>query len=521
MEKSMEKSNDNTVKRIVLSTSTNIVSDTQFEPDLSHLSKEQLYAYNKFTEGANLFITGPGGTGKTRLIKHLLDYAKSIQRNIQICAMTGCAAVLLNCNARTLHSWSGIKLAKGTKKQVVDSVLKNKRAVAQWRKTKCLILDEVSMLSKKIFEIIEEIARKTTKINLPFGGIQVIFTGDFYQLPPIGTNGDPDTDRFCFESNSWSQVFTNNSHIVLTTIFRQTDQDYINILQQIRIGEISKESSAILQKYVKRTYDAEQHNNCVPTKLFPLRSKTDYVNSMMFAKLKATEHVFTAIRKTDCSTHIDSNKPLSTELLLRSRRLSAAEVDYELDIMTNNSPCITILRLKIGSAVMCTVNLDIDKGICNGSQGVVIDIKPDQNTDTIIPVVRFANGVIKHIQNHYWQSEDFPTLAIGQFPLCLAWALTIHKIQGATLDMAEIDIGQSIFEYGQTYVALSRVQSLHGLYLSDFQPQRIAANPVVHDFYKNIPEFDMTNTVFNTVSFAEYELKEESYDQKDTKKISL
>ena len=161
----MENSNDNTVKRIVLSTATDIVSDTSFKPDLSHLSTEQLYAYNRFTEGANLFITGPGGTGKTRLIKHLLDYAKSIQRNIQICAMTGCAAVLLNCNARTLHSWSGIKLAKGSKKQVVDSVLKNKRVVAQWRKTKCLILDEVSMLSKKIFEIIEEIARKTTKIT--------------------------------------------------------------------------------------------------------------------------------------------------------------------------------------------------------------------------------------------------------------------------------------------------------------------------------------------------------------------
>jgi len=517
----MDISTDNTVKRIVLSTSTDIACKPVIEPDLSHLSTEQLYAYNKFTEGANLFITGPGGSGKTRLIKHLLDYARNIQRNIQICAMTGCAAVLLNCNARTLHSWSGIKLAKGSNKQVVDSVLKNKRAVAQWRKTKCLVLDEVSMLSKKVFEIIEEIARKTTKINLPFGGIQVIFTGDFYQLPPIGTNGDPDTDKFCFESNLWSRVFTDNSHIVLTTIFRQTDQDYINILQQIRVGNISEDSSTILQGYVKRIYDAEQHNNCVPTKLFPLRAKTDYVNSMMFSKLKATEHVFTAIRTKNCSTHIESNKPLSTELMIRSGRLSTAEIEYELDQMTNNSPCITILRLKVGSAVMCTINLDIDKGICNGSQGVVIDIKPDQTTNTLIPVVRFANGVIKHLHIHFWQSEDFPTLAVGQFPLCLAWALTIHKIQGATLDMAEIDIGQSIFEYGQTYVALSRVQSLQGLYLSDFQPQRIAANPVVHDFYKNIPDIDMTNTVFNTVSFAEYELKEEPYEQNNIKKISL
>ena len=523
----MDISTDNTVKRIVLSTSTDIACKPVIEPDLSHLSTEQLYAYNKFTEGANLLITGPGGSGKTRLIKHLLDYARNIKRNIQICAMTGCAAVLLQCNARTLHSWSGIKLAKGSNKQVVDSVLKNKRAVAQWRKTKCLVLDEVSMLSKKVFEIIEEIARKTTKINLPFGGIQVIFTGDFYQLPPIGTNGDPDTDKFCFESNLWSRVFTDNSHIVLTTIFRQTDQDYINILQQIRVGNISEDSSKILQGYVKRTYDAKQHNNCIPTKLFPLRAKTDYVNSMMFSKLKATEHVFTAIRNTEylLEQKIVKDDVKKTDPVVQpEKKVSSpkpADVDYELDQMINNSPCITTLRLKVGSAVMCTVNLDIDKGICNGSQGVVIDIKPDEKTDTLIPVVRFANGVIKHIHIHNWQSEDFPTLAVGQFPLCLAWALTIHKIQGATLDMAEIDIGQSIFEYGQTYVALSRVQSLQGLYLSDFQPQRIAANPVVHDFYKNIPDIDMTNTVFNTVSFAEYELKEEPYEKNNTKKISL
>ena len=268
----MEKTTDNTVKRIVLSsTACSVTSNTVDEPNLDHLSPEQLYAYNRFTNGNNLFITGPGGTGKTRLIQHLLDYAHQTHRTIQICAMTGCAAVLLNCNARTLHSWSGIKLAKGTQKAVVDSVLKNKRAVAQWRKTKCLVLDEVSMLSKKVFEIIEQIARRTTKINLPFGGMQVVFTGDFYQLPPVGSSGEPDTEKFCFESPIWGEVFPDMSHVVLTKIFRQTDQQYIHLLQQIRVGEISKESSNILQKYVKLEYDASKHNNCVPTKLFPLR----------------------------------------------------------------------------------------------------------------------------------------------------------------------------------------------------------------------------------------------------------
>jgi ATP-dependent DNA helicase PIF1 len=525
---------DNTVKRIVLSTpsigastssGTGTGAGALTDPDLSHLSREQLYAYRKFTQGCNLFITGPGGTGKTRLIQHLLDYAHMVHRTIQICAMTGCAAVLLNCNARTLHSWSGIKLAKGPSKAVVDSVLKNKRAVAQWRKTKCLVLDEVSMLSKKVFEIIEEIARKTTKINLPFGGMQVIFTGDFYQLPPVGTSGDTDTDKFCFESPLWPQVFPDHSHVVLTTIFRQTDQDYIRILQQIRVGNISEESVQILRKYVKRPYDASKHNNCIPTKLFPLRSKTDYVNSMMFAKLQEKEHVFTAIRKTDCYTHIESGKPLSIEMRQRCMRMTTAEIEYELDQMVNNSPCVTTLRLKVGSAVMCTINLDMDNGICNGSQGIIMEMK-DIGTGTLVPIVQFANGMVRPIHIHYWQSEDYPTLAVGQFPLCLAWALTIHKIQGATLDMAEIDIGQSIFEFGQTYVALSRVQSLNGLYLSDFQPQRIAANPTVHEFYKNIPMIDpkfelSSNIARTTVSFDQYELKEEPIEESNVKRVSL
>ena len=518
----MEKTTDNTVKRIVLSsTACSVTSNTVDEPNLDHLSPEQLYAYNRFTNGNNLFITGPGGTGKTRLIQHLLDYAHQTHRTIQICAMTGCAAVLLNCNARTLHSWSGIKLAKGTQKAVVDSVLKNKRAVAQWRKTKCLVLDEVSMLSKKVFEIIEQIARRTTKINLPFGGMQVVFTGDFYQLPPVGSSGEPDTEKFCFESPIWGEVFPDMSHVVLTKIFRQTDQQYIHLLQQIRVGEISKESSNILQKYVKREYDASKHNNCVPTKLFPLRSKTDYVNNMMFSKLREKEHVFVAISKTDCYTQIESGKPLSIEMRQRSNRLSSQEIEYELDQIINNSPCITTLRLKIGCAVMCTINLDMDNGICNGSQGVITDMIEETNGN-IVPVVQFSNGITKHIQLHFWQSEDFPSLAIGQYPLCLAWALTIHKIQGATLDMAEIDVGQSIFEYGQTYVALSRVQSLDGLYLSDFQPHRIAANPSVHDFYKNIPSIDMSIDVSShTISFEEYELKEEPMEESTVKRVTL
>jgi ATP-dependent DNA helicase PIF1 len=406
--------------------------------------------------------------------------------------MTGCAAVILNCNARTLHSWSGIKLAKGPNDKIIAAVLKNRNAVKVWRSTKILILDEVSMLSKKIFEIIEELARIIRKVPLPFGGMQVIFTGDFYQLPPVGTDGDPDTNLFCFESPIWRTVFTLENHIQLKTIFRQTDPQYIEILQQIRCGTLSETNKQLLQTYVKREYDPAQHNDCIPTKLFPLRSKVDFVNTQMFSKIKEKEFIFEVVRKTDCITNLESGKPLNSLVLDMCSKITIQERDYELDQLINNTPCSQILRLKKGVAVMCTVNLDMDNSICNGSQGIVLNILENSSCPGII--VKFSNGIIKTITPHFWQSDDYPTIAIGQYPLCLAWALTIHKIQGATLEMAEIDIGQSVFEYGQTYVALSRIQSLNGLYLSAFHAQKIMANPIVQRFYEEIENYSLSSS---------------------------
>jgi ATP-dependent DNA helicase PIF1 len=221
---------------------------------------------------------------------------------------------------------------------------------------------------------------------------------------------------------------------------------------------------------------------------------------------------------------MDSTKPLSFEIIRKCRDLSENETKYELDLLMNSIPSAQVLRLKKGSAVMCTVNLDMDNAICNGSQGVITDIKELANGD-ILPVVRFANGIQKTIQLHYWQSEEYPTLAIGQYPLCLAWALTIHKIQGATLNMAEMDIGQSIFEYGQSYVALSRIRSLDGLYLSAFNSKKIGANPKVIEFYDRIsknalPLLEETDDEIVTKD-TPTELEEESYDSKNVKVIKF
>lgn len=453
---------------------------------LNQLSVEQRDAYDKYCKGENLFITGPGGTGKTKLVKHLLEYSTENKQKIAVCAMTGCAAVLLNCNARTLHSWTGIKLAKGDKSDVIDSVLKNKNAIKVWKTVKVLILDEVSMLSRKILEIIEEIARRSRMSVLPFGGIQVIFTGDFYQLPPVGDGGDIETEQFCFESPIWNRIFKPENHIELTTMFRQTDPLYIEILHQIRTGKLDEEKIQILQSYVNREYNADRHNGCVPTKLFPLRTQADFVNNSMFLKIKEKEFIFEIERKIDCKSYIESNKPFPVEITQKCNKISQRDIDYELQNLINNIPCQQVLRIKKGAAVMCLINLDMENEICNGSQGIVIDI--DENGKKPLPIVRFSNGIIKTIQPHYWQSDEFPTIAIGQYPISLAWAMTIHKIQGATLSLAEMDLGFHIFEYGQTYVALSRIQSLDGLYLSAFHANKIKTNPKVSKFYKRIGE---------------------------------
>jgi ATP-dependent DNA helicase PIF1 len=192
------------------------------------------------------------------------------------------------------------------------------------------------------------------------------------------------------------------------------------------------------------------------------------------------------ISKTNMKTYTESGKEISKEFLDKCSHMTSAESQFEIESLLSNTGYAPTLHLKKGTVVMCTVNYDMDRGICNGMQGVVTDIAEYTATRTCAPVVRFINGITITMEIHYRQSDEYPCIAVGQYPLCLAWALTIHKIQGATLKIAEMDIGKSIFEYGQTYVALSRIETLDGLYLSAFHPQKIKANERVVEFYEHI-----------------------------------
>ena len=170
---------------------------------------------------------------------------------------------MLGCKAKTIHSWSGMKIARGDKDTIIKNICRNKTAVSAWRKTDILIVDEVSMMCEKIFDVLEETGRIMKRNSRPFGGMQVIFTGDFFQLPPVPTPGEPETEAFCFESKKWFTVFPLKNHIQLTKMFRQTDPLYIKILMEIRSGTISEESKKILEKYVKREYKKEENLHCI------------------------------------------------------------------------------------------------------------------------------------------------------------------------------------------------------------------------------------------------------------------
>lgn len=428
-----------------------------------NLSKEQSLVFEKYKIGENLFITGVGGTGKTKIIQLIANDAKEKEKKFQVCAMTGCAAVLLNCKANTLHSWAGIGLARGSINDVISRVIKSRFRRKNWNSIELLIIDEVSMLSEKLFIILDTIAKIIKKNQKPFGGIQIIFAGDFHQLPPIGEDDDEQSINFCFESQLFDLTFKNQ--ILLKTIFRQKDPRYQKILSEIRTGKLKSSSLKILNKYIR---DPEPDMLIKPPILLAKRKNVDYINQTELSKLEIVG------KEYNLKEHNQDDE--------EKNKFTNEDKNYELRYLKNNILAEEKLVLKVGAQVMCIANIDIEgtNAIVNGSQGIVIDIKDD------LPIVKFKNGEIRIIKEHLWKSEIIPGIGIKQIPLIHAWAITIHKAQGLTLESAQIDIGQNIFECGQTYVALSRLVSLEGLYLIAFSPSKIKLYKKVIEFYEKL-----------------------------------
>jgi ATP-dependent DNA helicase PIF1 len=356
----------------------------------------------------------------------------------------------------------------------VTKIKKNKFAKALWKSTDILVVDEVSMLSLKLFNVLNAIGKAVRNNPNPFGGIQLIFSGDFFQLPPVGDKDETDTQRFCFESDDWNAVFRPHCQIQLIKIFRQTDEIYSTILNQIREGKIRRKSNDLILQYVGRPFAA----NLVaePTKLFPTRAKVENINNTKMSALQSDEKEF----------KIKYLKDLEMTRAERATRCDYTDKDIqmELEFLANNLICEKEMKLKVGAQVMSIINIQSDRGldVCNGSQGIITGFCAVSGC----PQVKFNNGIEMIMTRNIWQSDKIPGIGVSQVPLILAWALTIHKSQGATLDAAEIDVGSGIFECGQTYVALSRVKSLDGLYLTSFDASKIRINRKVKEFYDNL-----------------------------------
>ena len=445
------------------------------------LSDEQKYAFELFKEGNNLFISGPGGVGKSYLIEKMVEYASTKNLNISVTALTGCAAVLLGTKARTIHAWSGINFMSNSTDDelIIRRIARAKDKAGRWKKCDILIVDEVSMMPVRMFNILNAIGQTTRRSPKPFGGIQVIFTGDFYQLPPVCPHEET---QFCFESSEWYNTFPLENHIELRTFFRQTDPEFIKILMEVRSGELKPDSIERLISLVGKEKPSD--DECFITKIFPTRSKVDTTNRLMFDRLKGDIRVFHSVKNTDeIYYYITSGREdqilIEPEILLKCDELPAEMKKREVDSLIPNYNIIEELSLKVGALVMLTVNIDVERGLCNGSQGIIEGFE----AITGFPIVRFTNRLVRTVKPNVYQSAEFPRFTVTQVPLCLAWSLTIHKTQGATLSQIEVDIGSSVFEYGQTYVAISRVKTLNGLYLTNFDPKKIRANPKVKAFY--------------------------------------
>jgi ATP-dependent DNA helicase PIF1 len=455
---------------------------------MTTFSYEQQICFDKYLKGENLFITGPGGTGKSFLIKNIVNDAEERKKIIKVCALTGCAAILLQCKATTLHTFSGIGLANKINSEIVDELFSKKRhKLKNWRGLEILIIDEVSMMSLKILLLLDLIARKFYKKAIPFGGLQVIFTGDFYQLSPVCSNcceKEKEEYMYCFQHELWNQLFTKENQIVLKTIFRQNDEALLKVLKYIRKGQITPLTKATLAGRIFNHEDLDLiKKEKVMTILSPIKRDVEHINSKEYLKLDSSfpELVY-EVAYVDLGTK--NNEGASTifrdnmlALLLKSND----HLKREYDFLAANIIAEKTLKLKIGTHVMCIVNITLcgELHIANGSQGVIVGFNEHN-----LPYVKFNNCKDVTLIDYYiWKSETNKNVGLSQIPLIYSWAITIHKAQGLTLENAIIDIGSNIFAYGQTYVALSRLKSLEGLYLTSFDYSKIRCNPLVKEFY--------------------------------------
>lgn len=418
------------------------------------LSESQRLAVDKIAEGKNVFITGPAGTGKSFLLNYIKDEYRD--SSLHITASTGISAI--NVGGQTLHSWAGLGLGTMPINEILRNICSAKgiHMRKKLKSAKMLAIDEISMISANIFDLLNELLKAVRNNQEPFGGIQLILFGDFLQLPPV--NKENCETFFCFESNAWAEA--NIDMVVLREIYRQSDQELVNMLNNLRFGDVTKHDIELLRSRFKqedpdKTFEA--------TILGTHNIQVERINVAKLKDLNAYEKTFKA--KFEGKTE-------------------------KIEFLKKNCIASENLTLKIDSQVMMLKNTYAKEGIMNGSIGIIRSFDSKKG----YPVVEFTNGSFITIAPEEWCIEKFNEntakveveAMMIQIPLILAWAITVHKSQGMTLEKIKCNLG-SAFAEGQVYVAVSRVKTLKGLFIESFNINNIKANKKVIEFYnKNI-----------------------------------
>lgn len=436
---------------------------------LDQLTDEQRKAFDLIEQGKSIFLTGPGGTGKSFLLKTIYEEIPTrTGKHVSVTAMTGCAALLLGKHAKTLHSWAGIGLGQETASVLAVKIRRIGKAMTRWFGTDILIIDEVSMMTVDLLEKLDAVAKLLRKNERPMGGIQVVFVGDFYQLPPVIKEGEM---SFVFESPTWTEIV--QGVVYLTKILRQDDPVFHKILDEARTGRMSKESLQILERR-KIGRKALEDLQIKPTLLYTRRAEVDMINSRNIQAIEKDARRFTAETVFE---PVNATKSLTKQ---------SPEVKRIVEKMDKDGPYMPELILKEGAQVMLLYNLNPEVGLVNGARGVVTGFEGSE--ETRVPLVQFRSGISHPIPKVSWMSNEIEGVGRKQIPLKLAYAITVHKAQGATLDCALIDIGTSTFECGQAYVALSRVKNLESLYVWDVEATAFRAHPKVLAFYNRLEQ---------------------------------